>query len=134
MDEQGQAGEADRLFERISEQYAGGTYWADTTYRLAERASRAGQYDRAKQLAERLIEAKCDPDILMHALYLRGQVAAFTQRWREVAGSLTALLEQFPESPLRATAECWIAESLYQQKDYEAAAVVYQTGARTTGR
>ena len=57
----------------------------------------------------------------MHALYLRGQVAAFTQRWRDVASSLTALLEQFPESPLRATAECWIAESLYQQKDYAAA-------------
>jgi TolA-binding protein len=121
LDEQGQAGEAERLFERIAEQYPGGTYWADTTYRLAERASRAGQYDRAKQFVERLIEAECDPDILMHALYLRGQVAAFTQRWREVNSSLTALLEQFPESPLRATAECWIAESLYQQKDYAAA-------------
>ncbi|MCU0977790.1 MAG: tetratricopeptide repeat protein [Pirellulaceae bacterium] len=121
LEEQGQAGEAGRLFERISEQYPGGIYWADTTYRLAERASRAGQYDRAKQFAERLTEAECDPDILMHALYLRGQVAAFTQRWPEVAISLTALLEQFPESPLRATAECWIAEALYQQKDYAAA-------------
>jgi cellulose synthase operon protein C len=121
LDEQGQAGEAERLFERIAEQYPGGIYWADTMYRLAERASRAGQYDRAKQFAERLTEAECDPDIRMHALYLRGQVAAFSQRWPEVATSLTALLEQFPESPLRATAECWIAEALYQQKDYAAA-------------
>lgn len=122
LDEQGPAGEADRLFERISADYPDGTYWTDTTYRLAERASRAGRYDRAKQLAEQLIEAKCDPDILMHALYLRGQVAAVTQRWREAVTSLTALLEQFPESPLRTSAECWIAESLYQEKDYEAAA------------
>jgi TolA-binding protein len=49
-------------------------------------------------------------------------VAAFAQRWRDVSDSLTALLEQFPESPLRAIAECWIAESLYQQKDYVEAA------------
>jgi TolA-binding protein len=122
LDEQGQADEADRLFQRVADQYPGGTYWADTTYRLAERASRAGQYGRAEQFVDRLIEAKCDRDILMHALYLKGQLAASTQRWQDVAAPMQAMLEQFPESPLRATAECWIAEALYQQKDYENAA------------
>jgi len=122
LDEQGQAAEAGRLFERISEQYPDGSYWADTTYRLAERASRIGQYDRARTYADRLIAAKCPPEVLMHALYLRGQVAASTQRWRDVTGALTALLDQFPDSPLGVTAECWIAEACYQQKDFAAAA------------
>jgi len=122
LDETGQAGESERLFERISDQFPQGVYWADTTYRLAERASRAGQYDRAKRFADRLIEAKCDEEILMRALYLRGKLAASTQRWEEVTAPLIALLEQFPDSPLRANAACWIAESLYQQKDYATAA------------
>jgi len=122
LDEQGQGGEAERLFERISDQYPHGDYWADTTYRLAERAGRAGQYDRAKQFADRLIEARCEEQFLVRALYLRGQLAGSTQRWQEVAAPLVALLEQFPDSSLRANAACWIAESLYQQKDYETAA------------
>jgi len=126
LDEQGQAGESERLFERISDQFPQGVYWADTTYRLAERASRAGQHDRAKHFAERLIEAKCDDEIQMRALYLRGQLAASTHRWEEVAAPLTALLEQFPDSPLRANAACWIAESLYQQKDYVTAAARFE--------
>ena len=122
LDEQEPSAETGRLFERISEQYPNSSYWADTTYRLAERASRAGQYDRARQYAERLLAAQCPPDVLMHTLYLRGQVAASTQRWRDVASSLTALLEQFPDSPLRVTAECWLAEACYQQQDWASAA------------
>ena len=62
------------------------------------------------------------PEILDHALYLQGQVAASTQRWQDVAGPLQEMLEQFPESPLRAAASFWIAEALYQQKEYEKAA------------
>jgi cellulose synthase operon protein C len=122
LDAQGEGAEAQRLFERISDQYPDGEYWADTTYRLAERAARAGQYERAKGWLDRLIEARCADEILERALYLRGQLAASTQRWPEVASPLLALLEQFPDSSLRANAACWIAESLYQQKDYKNAA------------
>lgn len=122
LDAQGEGAEAERLFQRISDQYPDGEYWADTTYRLAERAARAAQYERAVRWLDRLIEARCADEILMRALYLRGQLAASTQRWQDVAPPLLALLEQFPDSTLRAHAACWIAESLYQQKDYTNAA------------
>lgn len=122
LDEQGQADEADELFERIAVRYPLSAYWADSTYRVAERALRAERYERAAHFADRLIEAKCDGEFLAPTLYLRGQVAMATRHWPEVAPPLKALLEQFPDSPVRNAAQCCIAESLYQQKDYDAAA------------
>jgi len=121
LSDQGQGDEADRVFEQIAEQHRDSVYWADGTYRLAQRAAAAEQYDRARQLADRLTQADCTPEIRSHALFLQGQLAASTQRWAGVSGPMQELLKQFPDSPLADTATFWVAEAYYQQKEYEAA-------------
>ncbi len=122
LSDEGQADEAASLFQRIADEYPTSDYWADATYRLAQRAASARQYERAKLLAGQLTSANCPPDILAYALFLRGQLAASAQRWQEVADSMQELLRQFPDSPLCGTADYWIAEACFQQKEYEKAA------------
>jgi len=110
------------VFERLSEEHPHSRYWADATYRLAERAAAAGQLDRAEELAQRLVDADHrPPEILSHALYLKGQLAASAERWEEVDKTMQRVANEFPDSQLRLPADYWIAESLYRRKQYEEA-------------
>jgi TolA-binding protein len=106
--------QADEVFARLYEEFQDSAYWADATYRLAERAARAREHDRARQLAAELIATKCDDNILSHALYLQGQLAAADQRWEEVAAPMQQLLDEFPQSSLHLPAEYWVAESYWR--------------------
>jgi TolA-binding protein len=113
---------ADDVFGRLCEEYPHSRYWADATYRLAERAASADQLARADELAQRLIDAEHrDPKILSHALYLKGQLAASEERWKDVDKIMQRLANEFPDSQLRLPADYWMAESLFRQKDYEEA-------------
>lgn len=123
LSDQGQADEADRLFLRITAEFPDSEYWADATYRLAQRAATARQYDRARQIASQLTPANCTPQTLERVLFLRGQLAAATERWQDVVEPLRDLLQQFPDSSLANAANFWIAEAFYQQKNYEEAGV-----------
>lgn len=113
---------ADEVFGRLFEEYPQSRYWADATYRLAERAASGDDLGRAEELAQRLIDAEdCDPVILSHAAYLKGQLAASAERWEEVNERMQRLVDEFPDSQLRPAAEFWIAESLFRRKKYDEA-------------
>ena len=92
--------DADELFARVWKDHRESEYWADAAYRLAERAARSNDHERAMRLADQIIQSDCDADILNHALYLKGQSAAALERWQTLSSRCGEILEQFPDSAL----------------------------------
>ncbi len=114
--------EAAALFERLRKEFPESRYWADATYRLAERAAAAKDQAGARRLVDEVLAAKPSADLEQHALALKCQVNATDQRWDQVVRTAEQLIEKHPESPFRLIAELWVAESLYRRADYGAAA------------
>jgi TolA-binding protein len=123
--DQGRDDEADKVFSQLRTDFRGSRYWADATYRLAERAARAADPDRADQLAAEILDAEPRGPMTGYALFLRGQLAATAQRWDDVARWMDRLVTDFPNSTLTLPAEYWLAESRYRQKDYEEAGLLF---------
>ena len=118
---------AEAVWERLHEEHPTSRFWADATYRLAERAVRADRRERAGRLLARLQEQASLPDDLRsHTWYLQAQWAAAAERWEEVREPLERLRAEFPDSPLRLPAEFWIAEAWYQQRQFEQAAAAFE--------
>ncbi|MCI0358110.1 MAG: tetratricopeptide repeat protein [Planctomycetaceae bacterium] len=118
LHDQEQLDEADAQFTRLSDEYPASTYWADATYRLAQRAAQRKDHARAAELAERIIAADCPAEIQEHALYLRGQTAAALGQWSETAHFLQQLLEKHPATALKLSAEYWLAEAEFRQNRF----------------
>ncbi len=118
--------EANRVFQKISDQHRSSQYWADATYRTAEYAAREQRLADAKPLLAHLVQADdTGPEILVHALYLQGQLAASAGRWDQVALPLERLLAEAPDSLLRLPAKYWLAEARFQQRQWDRAADSY---------
>lgn len=118
---------AEAVWERLHEEHPTSRFWADATYRLAERALRAERRERAGRLLARLQEQPSLPDDLRsHTWYLQGQWAVAAERWDRVREPLERLRAEFPASPLRLPAEFWIAEAWYQQRQFEHAAAAFE--------
>jgi len=118
--------EAAEVFQTISDRHRTSRYWADATYRLAERAARAERYADATRLLTEVVDAPgSSPEILAHALYLQSQVAVSSGKWNLVAAPLERLLAEMPESALRLPAEYWLAESYFQQQQFDRAAEAF---------
>ena len=115
------------LFERLHEGYPESECWSDTTFRLAEQASEAKQYDRAYELCTEMIEHGCDSTLLGHALYLQGRVRALSHRWSEVEPPLARMVRELPDHVLTLHARYWIAEAFYRQGDYSQSADHFAT-------
>lgn len=113
--------EADQVFARLAEQKPGSPYWADATYRLAERAARANDFDQAARLADRLLAAQIEQTVICHALYLKGQVLAAAGKWDAVEEPMARLVREFPASELQFPAQYWRAEAAYRLEQYELA-------------
>jgi TolA-binding protein len=113
--------EADAIFNRLWRDCRSSEYWADAAYRLAERAARAEDHERAIRLADEIIASHCDRAILAHALYLKGQSAAAMGRWEEVDAPMSRIMNEFSDSELLLPAEYWAAEALYRRGRYEEA-------------
>ena len=110
------------LFERLHQSYPESECWPDTTFRLAEQASEAKQYDRAYELCTQMIDHGCDSTLLGHALYLQGRVRALSHRWTEVEAPLGRMVRELPDHVLAVHARYWIAEAFYRQGRYSQAA------------
>jgi TolA-binding protein len=111
------AAESDTLFEQLRTECPDSRYWADATFRLAERALASGAdgHDRAATLTAEALAHQPSADLEQHLLYLQGQVAVARGAWGDVAAPLAQLLERHPQSALQLRSEYWIAESLYRQ-------------------
>jgi cellulose synthase operon protein C len=117
----GKRPESDEQFQKLHDDFRTSRFWNDTTFRLADDAFQAKKADRAEQLVEELIAAKPADDILQHALYLEGQLAAAAEKWDRVATVMAQLAHDHPDSPLRLPAEYWVAEAAYRQNRFDEA-------------
>jgi TolA-binding protein len=120
------------LFDRLCQEHPQSGYRADATYRLAQRAFQAQDYDRAGQLVADVLAGKTSPEIEQNALYLQGQIAAAGEKWDEACQSFETLLKGRPDEPLRLMAEYGLAEAAFRQRDYPAAVQRFQRLARQT--
>ncbi|MBN1394589.1 MAG: tetratricopeptide repeat protein [Pirellulales bacterium] len=117
----GEAETARRTFQRIHAEFPQSRFWADATCRAAQLALEKKDRDRANELIEKLLESKADQHVKQHALELRGQAAVADDDWPKVREAFETLLREYPESPRRLVAECWIAEAHYRQGNFDSA-------------
>jgi cellulose synthase operon protein C len=117
----GKRPESDEQFQKLRDEFRSSRFWNDATFRLADDAFQAKKFDRAEQLVDELIAAKPPADILQHALYLEGQLAAAAEKWERVATIMARLAHDYPDSPLRLAAEYWLAEAAYRQNRFDEA-------------
>ncbi len=118
--------DADAVFEEIHHHHGSSRYWSDATYRLAERAARAKDYERADALAAEIVQGAHEPQMVGYALYLRGQLAAATQRWDDVANCMQRLVDEDPENSQHLAAEYWLAEAHYRLRQYDRAGELFE--------
>ncbi len=115
--------EADQIFARLSHEHAESRFWADATYRVAEREARGGNYEAARKIAQKITAAKPSDqkNVVCHATYLYGQSSAALKDWPNVNAAMKQVLEICGPGALRIPAEYWVAESLYRMGQYEEA-------------
>ncbi len=139
MRDLGKPAEAGRLFERLRKEYPTSRYRADATYRLAQRAFDAKNFDAAARLTDEVlgkttptvprmetteINEKVEPSgsrLREYALFLRGQAAVAQADWAKARIMFETLIREKPDAQRRVAAEFWIAESHYREGDYAAA-------------
>lgn len=132
LSDSGEEDAADAVFLRLHRLHPDSEYWADATFRLAERAARAEDRSVARVLLDQLLAADVAADIRCHALFLSGQVAVNDHRWSDVQTNMTQLLDEFADSDLRLPAEYWLAESLFRQGEFDEAKPRFDALAATT--
>jgi TolA-binding protein len=115
------ANEADERFRTLHEKHSHSRYWADATFRLAERAFAGKRYEDTVRLLAELTTARPDQKQVPHVLYLQAQTAAVQERWADVIKAMKPLTEASGDSPFKPLAEYWTAEALYRQGDFTAA-------------
>ncbi|HEY2883437.1 MAG TPA: tetratricopeptide repeat protein, partial [Pirellulales bacterium] len=118
LNDLGRGDDAEKAFRRICQNYPNSRYWADSSYRLAERASQRGERDAVSALLTPLIDGECPAAVREHALYLQAQNAIAVEKWSAAEQSLTRLIHDFPEGTLRLPGDFWLAEVAYRRGDF----------------
>ncbi|HEY2882310.1 MAG TPA: tetratricopeptide repeat protein, partial [Pirellulales bacterium] len=129
----GRGADADRVFQLLYDNYPKSRFWADSAFRLAERASQQSNPEIADALLKELVNRDCPAPVLQHALYLQGQNAINAEHWSAAEAPLSRLVREFPEGSLHLAAEFWLAEIAYRSSDYTLASERFERLApRTT--
>lgn len=113
--------ESNRMLQLLREDHPQSRYWADATYRLAERAMEANDAAKAERLLNELVARGCQPELDEHARFLRGRAAMAQQQWAAAVQRFEEVTAKHPKSSLRPAVEFWIAEALYRQQKYDEA-------------
>jgi len=126
---------ASELFERLHSRHLQSRFWADATFRLAQRALEAKDYRRASRLAAEGLAGKPEARIREHLLYLSGEIAVAEEDWSRAGETFDTLVKEYPESPNRLVAEYWVAEAAYRGKDFATAGERFdRLASQTRGR
>ncbi len=107
--------------ERLRRDWPTSPLAADAAYRLAQRELTMKNYDQCASLLRDILAVDPPAQILPHALFLQGRLAIERSQWDEVRGPLERLVRDFTDSPLVVTAQYWMAEASYRQKEFERA-------------
>ena len=116
---------ADEAFTELVKNHHTSKYWSDALYRLAESAAAEDKVE-AKKYLTRLISAERDRQVLPHALYLKGRLESDEKNWAAARETLRDLLRKFPGSSLVPVARYGVAESFFQQKEYDRAMLLFE--------
>jgi TolA-binding protein len=106
---------AQATFAQLHREHRGSRFWADATFRAANAALTAGRTEEAKRLLNELLASEPKGDVLAHAVFLQGRLAAAKQDWPAASESMQRLVREFPDNALRLAAEYWRAEATFQQ-------------------
>ena len=112
-------------FSEIATGYPDSKYWADAAYRVAEHKFQNKQYAEAQALVGELVRRVEQKEILTRAIFMNGSISAMNNQWQHVHDSMTALVERTDDKGIYAKANYWLAESLYQKKQYTASADIF---------
>jgi TolA-binding protein len=118
------AGEADRVFSRLLNEFPDSPHAADARFNLAESAYQARDFDRVVTLLTPLVEAPKvppPPKLLQAALYRLGRTQAERKEWSSAARTLDRLITQYPDNPYQREARFWRAEVAFQSDDLKTA-------------
>jgi len=118
----GHAAESNAAFEKLHREQLASTYWADATFRLAERALLAKDYGRSEKLAGEILGSTNHGGMAAHALYLQARLAMAQQNWAGLAQLLERLIKDYPNDPLAFSSKYWLAEGEYRQGRFQQAA------------
>jgi len=109
------------LLDRLRREHPKSSYWADATFRLAQHAFEAKDYERSGRLVGEVLDAEPSVQIRENSLYLKAQIAAAQERWDDARLAFETLLRDYPETSLRLMAEYGIAEAAFRKNDYQTA-------------
>ena len=113
-------------FSEIATGYPNSKYWADAAYRVAEHKFQNKQYAEAQSLVAELVRRVDQKEILARAIFMNGSISAMNNEWQHVLDSMTALVKRTDDRGIYAKAHYWLAESLYQKKQYTASADIFR--------
>jgi TolA-binding protein len=116
----GKKDEAIQQFQTLHEAYPQSVFWADATYRLAQQAFEAKNFEQSASLANEVLHGK-DERVREFASYLLGQIAVAKNDWSAARKAFETFIETYPNSSRRSAVAFWIAETFYRQSDWEAA-------------
>ncbi len=115
-----------KRFETIVKKYPDSKYWEDAAYRLAEHHVQQKEFQLAKPLLNQLIQRETNQKVASRVLYLHGQVAAASNDWSAVAVSMEKLAATSNDQRMQAKAKYWMAESAYQQDQFDQANLLFE--------
>ena len=117
---------AEEQFNEIVADYPASPYWSDALYRLAELANNRQETQQAEEYLTRLISTDRGAEVMPYALFLRGRMESHAQDWTTARDTLREIIRDYPESSLLPVAKYGIAESFFQEKDFDRSYDLFQ--------
>ena len=117
---------ANTKFKELVQQHPSSKYWSDALYRLAETAHSQQDNTTANQYLTKLISAERDKEVLPHALFMKGRLESDAKNWPVARETLRDLLRKFPNSKLVPVARYGVAESFFQEKEFDRAFQLFE--------
>ena len=119
----GKVVEADKIFERILQEFPESPHAAEARFNLADSAFASRRFEPIAAWLAPVIAAgtKAEPALVQKSLYRLGRTQVERKQWSEAAKSFARLADEFPSGPYRREARFWKAESLFQSGDVKGA-------------
>jgi TolA-binding protein len=120
--------DADRVFQRLLDQYPHSPHAIDARFNLAESANLAKDYPRVVSLLDPLVtrktsdlERQSSERLMPAVLYRFGRTQVELKNWKAAGETLDRLLKEFPNNPYRRESEALRAEVASRQGDMKGA-------------